>query len=185
MKKSIVCLLLVSVLLWAGCGRPKGVQEERGIDKPTAAVENTAASQTPVPSAEPAAPSPPASAVRLGYIIKRDSPDADGYFTLWVNDVIMVSWADTQLVKKYGMEDLPFDNDYEMYDDDDTFYPFGAFFDGTTSFEVISWKDSLEIVAVDAEAFLASLASHGSGGILAHYEESGGYIYSIAELYVP
>lgn len=76
-------------------------------------------------------------------------------YTILIDDIAYVTPEDTDLIAEYHLEDAPFDNALELYNDDSTLYPMQAFTDGSTVFSTVRMVDGNIIrTQVSAKEFI-------------------------------
>ena len=105
-------------------------------------------------------------------------------YTILIDDIAYVTPEDTDLIAEYHLEDAPFDNALELYNEDPTLYPMQAFTDGSTVFSTVRMLNGRIIrTQVSAEQFIEFI--YPDNLRLFTVTANEGYIEEIAEVYLP
>lgn len=179
MKKSILFFLAALLLLSAGCSgrsdeddalRDKLLQEVAdGLKQsPAPGTQSTAPDvQSPSPNAESPGNSPAQTeeeTEKMAFVLLGEElSDDKRYATLWFNDVVWVDFEDSELIARYGLEEVFADDneEYYLYSDDSAWRPVFVMPDGGTNFKVIDWEDDdLPEISISFESFKEILENH-------------------------
>ena len=105
-------------------------------------------------------------------------------YTIMIDDIAYVTPEDTDLIAEYHLENAPFDNALELYNEDSTLYPMQAFTDGSTVFSIVRMLNGRIIrTQVSAEQFIEFI--YPDNLRLFTVTANEGYIEEIAEVYLP
>lgn len=111
-----------------------------------------------------------------------------GCHSLLVDDVVWVSWDDTDLIAESHLENARFDNDYELYNANEEYTPVVTMGDEGTKFFVVSWTDDGSLCGdkqISSDEFMDKLKGQ-SYPMLAYLKlEEGGFVSETREVYTP
>lgn len=211
-KKSVLFLVAALLLISAGCA-PRGGEDNALRDK---LLHSTleGLKQSPAPDAQSPAPevqnpSPSAGTPvnspaqtqeedeKMAFVLLGEELSDDGrYATLWLNDVVWVDFEDSELIARYGLEEV-FEDDnqeYYLYSDDSAWRPVFVMPDGGTNFTVIDWEDDdLPEISISFESFKEILENHfdddddyEQNPFLVYYsgEDENGVVLALREVYL-
>ncbi len=203
MKKSVLFLVAALLLISAGCA-PRGEDNALRDKLLQSALEGL--KQSPAPEVQSPAPSvgkpvnSPAQTQeedeKMAFVLLGEELSDNGrYATLWLNDVVWVDFEDSELIARYGLEEV-FEDDneeYYLYSDDSAWRPVFVMTDGGTEFKVIDWDDDwLSLIPIDFESFREMLENHfdydddyEQDPFLVYYsgEDENGVVLALREVY--
>lgn len=208
LKRGMFLLLAALLLLGAGCAA--GGEDDALRDKLLqAALEGlkqspASAVQSPVPDVQ--SPSPNAGKPvnspaqteeedeKMAFVLLGEElSDNERYATLWLNDVIWVDFEDSELIARYGLEEVfeGGNTEYYLYSDDSAWRPVFVMPDGGTDFMVIDWEDDdLPEISIDFERFKEILENHfddyEQDPFLIYYsgEDENDVVFAVREVYL-
>ena len=101
-------------------------------------------------------------------------------------EVLMVSESDTELVKKYHLEDADFDDDYEMVYPDNRLHQYGLAYGGETPFYVQYPEDKFHRLypAYDLEDYMGETSNENTRLMKLYLNEDDEVVYAY-EVYTP
>ena len=111
-----------------------------------------------------------------------------GCHSLLADDLVWVNWDDTDLIAEYHLENAYFDNDYELYNENEEYTPVVTMGDEGTKFFIIDYNANGSLVfdkQVNSDEFVEKLKGRSYPMLAELKLEEGGFVSEVREVYVP
>ena len=128
---------------------------------------------------------------RIGLIrLGSNHEPAEGVVVAFIDEKIMVAASDQEMIDYYDLHDADFDNDYEIIDDEERYYPHLIITENDfTAFRLVDYSDEYFITEKTASyaEFRQAVLAHGMDGMMVRYSltPDKAYLAAISEMYLP
>ncbi len=111
-----------------------------------------------------------------------------GCHSLLVDDLVWVSWDDTDLIAEYHLENAYFDDDYALYNAKEEYTPVMTIGDEGTKFFIVDYDVNGSLIfdkQVSSDEFVEKLKGQSYPMLAELKLEEDGFVSEVREVYVP